>query len=115
MKQDTKNLSPLGIALEKFKKAAKAYDKDVKSGIEYDMLKLIEEDQNKRARFDLKMNLMSGIRELQTQYKNLFNDYAIATGKFTDEEYPFSAILNNKESAYNKATELINSLSKIIL
>lgn len=114
MKQD-KNLSPLGIAVEKFKKAAKAYDKDVKSGIEYDMMKLIEADKDKRDRFELKLKLIAGIRELQTQYRSLYNDYAEATGKFKDDEHQFANILDNKDSAYNKATELINSLSKITL
>lgn len=112
---NNKNLSPRGIAVKQFKKAALAFDKNVSNGIEYDMVKLIEEDANKRAKFDLKLNLISGIKDLQLQYKRLFEDYASISGKFNEEEFPFNVVLDNKESAYNKATDLINLLSNTIL
>lgn len=115
MTTDNANLSPYGKAVNQFKKAAKSFDKDVSTGIEYEMMKLIEADQNRRIKFDLKIKLIAGMRELQKQYKELFNDYAEASGKFADNDYPFSTVLNNEDSAYNKTTDLINLLSKTIL
>lgn len=107
---ETKTLSPFGIAVASFKKASVKFDKNVSSGIEYEMMKLIEADAKKRVLFDLRMEIIESVQELMRQYRHLYQDYYRLNHVEEDNENCFDNITNNESSAYNKAKNMLQTL-----
>jgi hypothetical protein len=109
------NLSPYGVAIEKFKKIIAGYDKDANTTLAYEMMKLIEEDVKKREREQFRTELTVAIKGLMAQYKQLFYDYSEAANlrKGQDED-PFQLILENPNSAYCKLNSLIKNVYSFI-
>lgn len=110
MKQKTE-LSPHGILIEQVKKATKKFDSELSSDLPYKFMDLIEADQKKRELLKLKIELITGIKDLMYQYQRLFYDYCAANNVENKDE-AFDNISNNTESAYNKASILIKGIQK---